>query len=150
MSLAKLKTLFKTKPIEAPKTVSLVYSSITDKVRPYVHGDAAQQVTAAWLQANMAGQRFWDIILLAQFVNEDGVNAYSRRDVFNTRERGNTCTHEDLRELLNVEHEELVQELRDENFVVNHLYWLATPNASYIEDQHALQILTEVYTDEYL
>lgn len=145
MSLTTLKSLYKTKAMPPPLVVSLVYSSQLDKVHPYAHGHGAKfPVTGQWLLANMAGQRYWDIALIVESNDEQGHTLYDRTDVFNTRTKGNTCTHEDLRDLLTTEHAELVQEVRDAGKAPKHVYWIATPNAPYIEDEVAIKFIKEV------
>ena len=131
------------KLLEPPITVSLVYSSETEAVSTYTHSPAPKGFvpTAKWLEANMGGQRFWDVALLVSYPDNEGNIQLARTDVFNTKTKGNTCTHEDLRELLNTEHASLAQEVLDEGFTPDALYWVATPNSPYVSDNRILQIL---------
>lgn len=135
-----------TKPKGPPVIVSLVYSSKTDSVTPYYHrnGSKRPNIDARWLKRNLGGQRYWDIAIMVEYADSQGITQIARADVANTRKKGNTCTHEDLRECLVVEHAELIRDVEKEGHTADHLYWIATPNAPNIENNEVLKILEEV------
>lgn len=144
MRYNKTLSLVKDKP---PEPMSLVYSSLLDKVHTYSHNTAepTKPVTSSKLKRVMGGQNFWNVALLVESITAYGKEEVDRVDVYNPKVEGNTCTHTDLHELLSTEHKLLIADVAERGNELTGIFWVSTVNAPYICDTHAHEIINEVH-----